>query len=94
MFFKPHFNIILRFPHRIFLHDLIKGTIFKQKNIIEYKMYFDFLYKFCLKHFSFWEEFSEILSQMDIGLHVKYSLMSDFNETCIFSIDFRGMLKY
>ena len=25
-------------------------------------MYFDILYKFCLKHFSFYDEFSEILS--------------------------------
>jgi hypothetical protein len=57
-------------------------------------MYFDFLYKFCLKHFSFWEEFSEILSQMDIGLHVKYNLLSDFKEISIFSIDFWDMLKY
>jgi hypothetical protein len=32
------------------------------ENVIERKMCFDFLYKFCLKHFSFWEEFSEILS--------------------------------
>jgi len=31
----------------ILLHILINGTIF-----IEHKMCFDFLYKFCLKHFS------------------------------------------
>jgi hypothetical protein len=33
---------------------------------------FDFLYKFCLKHLSFWEEFSETWWKMYIGLHVKY----------------------
>jgi hypothetical protein len=27
-------------------------------------MCFDFLYSFYLKYFSFWEEFSEILSEM------------------------------
>ena len=32
---------------------------------------FNFLYKFCLKHFSFYEKLSEIRSKMHIGLHVK-----------------------
>jgi len=46
---------------------------------------FEFLYKFCLKHFSFKEEMSEICSKMCIGLHVKYPLfLSDFNKTLIF----------
>ena len=35
-------------------------------------MYFDFLYYFCLKHFSFQEEKNEVCSQMYVGLHVKY----------------------
>ena len=40
-----------------------------------------FPYNFCLKHFSFYEEFSEISWQMYTGLHVKYPLfLSDFNE--------------
>jgi len=47
---------------------------------------FLFSFNFCLKHFLFWEEMSE-LSKMYIDLHVKYSLfLSDFNETWIFSI--------
>jgi hypothetical protein len=37
----------------IFPHYLIKGTIFEEKNVAEHKMCFDFLYSFCLKHFSF-----------------------------------------
>ena len=40
-------------------------------------------------------EYSRILSKMYIGLHVKYSLfLSDFNETSIFSKDFRKILEY
>jgi len=47
---------------------------------------FDFLYNVCLKHFSFYEEFSEIWSKMCIGLLIKYPLLlSDFNEAGIFS---------
>jgi len=34
-------------------HYLINGTIFEKKNPTEHKTYFDFLYKFCLKYFSF-----------------------------------------
>jgi hypothetical protein len=41
----------------------------------------DFFYNFCLKYFSFYEEFSKI-SYIYVGLHVKYLLFaSDFNET-------------
>jgi len=37
----------------------------------------------------------EILSQMYIGLHVKYpSFLSDFNEALIFSTDYRKILKH
>jgi hypothetical protein len=51
---------------------------------------FDFLYNFCLEHFSLWQEFSEILLKMYIGLHVKYPLfLSDCNETWILSTDLR-----
>ena len=42
---------------------------------------FDFLYNFCVEHFSFSEELSEIWSKMFIGVRVKYPLfLSDFNE--------------
>ena len=59
------------------------------KEVIEPKMCFDFLFKFCVQHFSFWEEISEMWSNVYICLYVKYSLcMSDVNETWIFSTDF------
>jgi len=46
---------------------------------------FGFLYKFCVKYFSFKGELNEILSKMYLGLHVKYPLfVSDFNETLNF----------
>jgi len=44
-----------------------------------------FFYNVCMKHFSFWEELSEMWSKMYIGFHVKYPLfLSDCNETWIF----------
>jgi hypothetical protein len=65
------------------------------KNYWKQNMCFDFLYKICLKHFQFWEEFSDVLSYMYICLHVKYPLfLLDFNQTWIFSIHFRRILKY
>ena len=53
-------------------------------------MCFDFLNNFVWKHFSFWEEFSDILSHMCIGLNVKYLLfLSHINADRIFSKYFR-----
>jgi hypothetical protein len=55
---------------------------------------FDFLYDLYLKHFSFWEEMSEILLKMYIGVHVKCRLLlADCNETWIFSRGFRKILN-
>ena len=52
-------------------------------------MCFEFLYNFCLKHFSLEEEFIEILSKMYTSLPVEYwLLLSDFKETWIFWIHF------
>ena len=39
-----------------------------RENVIERKMCFDFLYSFYLKHFSFLEEFSEIVVNMKTSL--------------------------
>jgi len=51
-------------------HCLIKGMI-----VIEHKMCFNFPYSFCLKHFSVYEELSELdQTHISIGLHVKCPL--------------------
>ena len=55
----------------------------------------DFLYDLCLEHFSFYDEFSELLSKMYIGLHVNLKLFSsDFSEIWIFLTDFGKILQY
>jgi hypothetical protein len=65
-----------------------KRQIFKKENT-ERKMCFDFLYKLCLKHFSFYQELSNIWSHLYTGLHAKYPLLTaDINDTWIFSIRF------
>jgi len=80
-----------------FSHHRINGTIFGKKKLIEHKM--------CVlifsKTFFFWNIFhskknwTRYDKQMYIGLHVKYSLfLTDFNETCNFSVDFRKILKF
>jgi hypothetical protein len=48
--------------YSIFPHYLINGTVFK-KISLNTKRVFDFLYNFCLKHFSFSEEVNEIRSK-------------------------------
>jgi len=76
------------FPHRI------KGTIFEGKKVIEHKI--------CVSIFSatFYEQFLILrwikrdMIEMNIGFHVKYPLfLSDFNESWIFSTEFRKNLK-
>jgi hypothetical protein len=52
------------------------------------------VYIFRQKNFSFWEEFSEILSQTHLGFRVKYLLfLWDFIETWILSTDFLKILR-
>ena len=58
-----------------------KQQVFR-KQVIEYKMCFDFLYNFCLKHFSFQEELSEIQLKIHIDVHVNYAIfLSGVTET-------------
>jgi len=49
-------------PYNIFPHSHKQHDLQKKKKVTEHKMC-DFLYNFCLKHFSFYKELSEIWSQ-------------------------------
>jgi len=70
----------LALPH--YFHIILQTARFSEKSHWKQNMCFDFLYKIRLKHFSFYEELSEIWSEMYIGLHVKKAFcLSDFNKT-------------
>jgi hypothetical protein len=58
-------------------------------------MWFDLPHIFFLRNVSFLKEMNEILSKMYIGLRIKCLLfLAEFTETCIFSTDFRKLLRY
>ena len=89
----PYFHLRSLWVCHIFRHYLINGTIFGKK-VTEYKM--------CVLIFSttFIEKFIILkIIQRDIVINVKSSslkvplLLSDFNETWIFSTDFREKKK-
>ena len=53
-------------------HYLINGTIYREKNYsAKYVFFFNFLHKFCLKNFSFCEEFRKMFSKLCSSLHCK-----------------------
>jgi hypothetical protein len=84
-------------PCDIFRYYLSNGKIFRggKGDLLNIKCVFRFfLHNFCLKHFSFEEEFRDTLSQMYICLHVNNSLfVSEFNEIWNFYTDFRNIFK-
>jgi hypothetical protein len=55
---------------KIFFH-IVSYTVRGEKKAMNI-IYFDFLYKLCLKHFSLCEELSEIRSKPYFGSQVKY----------------------
>ena len=44
----------------VYFYDISNSMVFEKKKVIEHKMCVDFVYNFCLKHFSFYDEVSEI----------------------------------
>jgi len=80
-------------PYHIFPR-LMNGTIFKKKLLSRKCVCLDFLYNFCQTLFSFQAEVNKILTQIYVGLNVKYTFLSDINQTCIFPEDFKKILKY
>jgi len=77
----PIYNIFFTLSHK--QHDFRK-----KKNITEPKICFEFLNNFCVKRFSFWEKFSNVLSQIYVDLHVKYIILVRFEKNLNFR-DFR-----
>ena len=73
-------------PNITYLFTLshIREDFRKQNNAR--KMYFDFLYEFYLKHFSIYQELSELFLWMYVGLSIKcLLLLSSFNKSWISS---------
>jgi hypothetical protein len=62
---------------------LVNGTIFEEKSYWTQNVCFDFLCNFCLKHFSFQEELSELLSKTSSnGLTPPFALNLDTIDSC------------
>jgi hypothetical protein len=82
-------------PYNIFPHYLINGKIKKNKKLSNIKCVFSFSLQLLSETYLILTRIERNTIKMYIGLHVKYPLfLSDFNETCIFSRDFRKILKY
>jgi hypothetical protein len=93
----PRVSAILWRPvwlHHIFRHYYIKGTNLGKK-LLNIKSLFLYTLQLFFETFLILRRISEILSYMWKRFLVKYPLfLSDFNETWIFSTNFRKSLKY
>ena len=78
----------------VFSHYLINGMIFG-KELLNTKLYFDFVYKFYLKYFCTYRWIQRVFVITVHRSSCKVLLLfSDFNETWVFSTDFRKKFKY
>jgi hypothetical protein len=78
-----------------FPHYPIKGTIFEKKKVIEPKMCVLIVSTILAETFLILKRTELDMIKMCNGLYVKYPLfLPDFNETWIFSTDFRKILKF
>ena len=93
---KLYYVVICGLSGSTMFFDIISQKArFSEKSHWTQNKWFGFLYNFCLKHFSVWEELSETLSSIYRGLHAKYQLfLSYFNGTWVWSTDFRTILMY
>ena len=92
--YNAHVSVALVVQHAMWMHHivicgLLRSTSFFIERItcicwgggnIELKMCVDFLYKFCVKHFSLNEVLRERWSKKYVVLHVKYLLLWYFNK--------------
>jgi len=81
--------------YNIFPHYFINGMIFEKKKNIEHTIVFWFFPHLLSELFLILIRTGRDVVKMYIGVHVKYPLLlSNFNETWIFSTDFRKIPKY
>jgi hypothetical protein len=90
----PYCHLRPLWLHQIFRHYVINGTIFGKK-WLNIKSVFWFPLQLLSKTFLILRRIQRDIFINVKSLHVKYPLFSDFNETSIFSTDFRKKkLKY
>ena len=73
------------FRHTSFFNIISLKVQFWGKLLNQKSVFFNFLYKLFLKHFSLREKFSEILSQIYLRIHIKLSLFLSWLMTREFS---------